>query len=115
MKKKEILLLSAAALLVIVTIIVIIRRRGRKVFLKDKYRLNNAYYVEVHPENDWDNYIFYNGTLDYVIVPRKARTVSSDGSEFIQVTGIGELGSDNKIRRMRLKGAQFVDTRYLNL
>lgn len=115
MKNKEILLLSAAALLVIVTCLILIRRRGRKVYLKEKYRLNNAYYVEVRPENDWENYIFYNGTLDYVIVPRKARTISSDGSEFVQITGIGELGSDNKIRRMRLKGSQFVDTRYLNL
>lgn len=115
MKKKEILLLSAAALLVMIALVVVIRRRGRKVYLKDKYRLNNAYYIEVRPEEDWENYIFYNGTLDYVVVPYKARTISSDGSDFVQITGIGELGSDGKVRRLRLKGSQFVDTRYLNL
>lgn len=115
MKKKEILLLSAAAILVMIALVFVIRRRGRKVYLKDKYRLNNAYYIEVRPEEDWENYIFYNGTLDYVVVPYKARTISSDGSDFVQITGIGELGSDGKVRRLRLKGSQFVDTRYLNL
>lgn len=114
-KSTKILSLSAAALLVIVIAIILIRRRGRKVYLKDKYRLNNAYYIEIRPEGDWENYIFYNGTLEYVIVPYKARTVSSDGSEFVQVSGIGELGSDGKVRRLKLKGSQFVDTRYLNL
>ena len=114
-KSTKILSLSAAALLIIIFIVFIISRRGRKVYLADKYRLNNAYYINVYPEDDWDNYIFYNGTLDYVIVPYKARTISSDGSEYIQVSGIGELGSDGNVRRMKLKGNMFVDTRYLNL
>ena len=114
-KKTKTIILSAVALLVLMIAVILIRRRGRKVYLKDKYRLNNAYYIEVRPEEDWENYIFYNGTLDYVVVPYKARTISSDGSEFVQITGIGELGSDGKVRRLRLKGSQFVDTRYLNL
>lgn len=115
MKKKEILLLSAAALLVIVTTIVLIRRRGRKVYLKDEYRLNSNYYINVHPEGNWEDFIYYNGTMDYVVVPYKSSTVESDGSTYIQVSAIGELGSDGKVRRMKLKGSNYVDTRYLNL
>lgn len=114
-KSMKILSLSASVIMVLVITVILIRRRGRKVYLADKYRLNNAYYINVHPEEDWENYIFYNGTLDYVIVPHNARTVSSDGSEYIQVSGIGALGSDGKVRRMSLKGNQFIDTRYLNL
>ena len=114
-KRTEILLLSAAALLALVALIIVIRRRGRKVYLADKYRLNTAYYINVHPESNWDDFIYYNGTLDYVVVPYKAQTVDSDGSTYIRVIAIGELGSDGKVRRMNLKGNMFVDTRYLNL
>lgn len=114
-KRSKTIILSAVALLAVVLVLVIVRRRGRKVYLSDKYRLNDSYYIAVRPEDDWENYIYYNGTLDYVIVPHNARTVSSDGSEFIQVSGVGELGSDGKVRRMKLSGAQFIDKRYLNL
>lgn len=113
-KSTKILSLSAAALLAVIVLIVIVRRRGRKVFLNDKYRLNNQYYIYIHPEDDWNNTLYYNGTLDYVIVPHNAQTVESDGTVFVQISGIGELGSDGKVRRMNLKGSQFIDTSYLN-
>lgn len=115
MKKKEILLLSAATLLILTAIVIVIRRRGRKVYLKDEYRLNSNYYINVHPESNWEDFIYYNGTMDYVVVPYNASTVDSDGSSYIQVSAIGELGSDGKVRRMKLKGSNYVDTRYLNL
>lgn len=114
-KRTEILLLSAAALLVLVALIIVIRRRGRKVYLNDKYRLNTAYYINVHPESNWGDFIYYNGTLDYVVVPYKAQTVDSDGSTYIRVIAVGELGSDGKVRRMKLTGNNYVDTKYLNL
>ncbi len=114
-KNSEILLLSVAALLVVVAVVVIVRRRGRKVFLKDKYRLNGNYYINVHPEGNWEDFIYYNGTMEYVVVPFKAETVDSDGTTYIQVSAIGELGSDGKVRRMKLKGSNYVDTRYLEL
>ena len=114
-KRTEILLLSAAALLFVVALIIVIRRRGRKVFLKDKYRLNPAYYINVHPESDWSNFLYYNGTIDYVVVPFNASTVESDGSTYIRVIAIGELGSDGKVRRMKLTGNNYVDTKYLNI
>lgn len=114
-RNANIIILSAASLLVVALVIVLIRRRGRKVYVKEPYRLNNNYQVRVHPESDWSNFLFYEGTLDYVVVPRNAQTLESDGSTYIQVSAIGELGTDGKIRRMSLTGKNFVDTRYLNL
>lgn len=114
-KRTDILLLSAAALLIVIAIVIVIRRRGRKVYLNDKYRLNTAYYINVHPENNWDDFLYYNGTMDYVVVPFNAQTVDSDGSTYIRVIAIGELGSDGKVRRMKLTGNNYVDTKYLNL
>lgn len=117
-RSAKILSLSAAALLVVVVSIILIRRRGRKVYLKDKYRLNRNYQIWIHPESDWFNYLYYEGTLDYVIVPHNAEETSSDGKEYIQITGIGELQSDDRIRRnifSRKKGKFFIEKNYLNL
>lgn len=114
-KRTYILLLSAAALLIVIAIVIVIRRRGRKVYLQDKYRLNPEHYVNVHPENNWYDFIYYNGTMDYVVVPYDAQMVDSDGSTYIRVIAIGELGSDGKVRRMKLTGNNYVDTKYLNL
>ena len=61
------------------------------------------------------DFIYYNGTLDYVVVPYRAQTVDSDGSTYIRVIAIGELGSDGKVRRMKLTGNNYVDTKYLHL
>ena len=117
-KTTKILSLSAAALLVLVVAIILIRRRGRKVYLKDKYRLNNKYQIWIHPENDWFNYLYYEGTLDYVIVPFNAQEISSDGKDYIRISGIGELQSDDRVRKLmfnRRKGNFFIEKSYLNL
>lgn len=115
-RKTEIILsLSAVALLVVAILVIVIRRRGRKVYLKESYRLNNNYYISIHPEDNWDDYIWYNGTLDYVVIPYKARTIESDTNTYIEVKAVGELGSDGKIRRLKLDKGQFIDQHYLNL
>lgn len=114
--KKLILSLSAAALLVVViVVIIVVRRRGRKVFLADKYRLNNNYYIEVHPENDWSNYIYYNGTLDHVYIRKNAPVLESDGEIFIEIAAVGELNSAGDINRVRIKPGNYIAQKYLNL
>jgi len=119
MKKKEILLLSAAALLVIVTIIVIIRRRGRKVYLKDEYRLNDETYVYVF-NRDLEGRKYFNGTLDYVVLPynfEKLAFEADDGVKHVMypVKAYGMLQPNGKIQKLKLKEYAYIDRGYLSL
>lgn len=114
--KKVILSLSAAALLAIAIVtVIVVRRRGRKVTIKDKYRLNNSYYIEIHPESNWSDFIYYNGTLDHVYIRKNAPVLESDGEIYIEICAVGELNSAGDINRVKIKPGNYIAQKYLNL
>ena len=111
------LILSAASLLVVLVIaIVLIRRRGRKVYLKEKYRLNPAYRIWIVPEvGDYDRGKYFDGILDYVVIKPDASTLTDDnGQELVAVKAVGIQFSDS-VRRFNLDGTYYIETRYLDL
>lgn len=136
-KKTKILILSAVALLVVVLVLVILRIRGRKadgdesgsagsvfsslfrkkVSLKDSYRLNNNYVVWVvdNPEDASDSDTFYQGTLDYVLVPAGAEQVTdSGGYVWTPVTGVGLYINGSRVKTMFGK-TRYIESKYLAL
>lgn len=113
-KNKKILVVAAALLAVLIIVAVVVRRRGRKVYLKPEYRLNNNHVIYIVPADGRDG-SFYQGNLDYVIVPFNAENIDLDGQKFIQVSGAGQMLPDGRIVRVRLKGKNYIQTNVLDL
>lgn len=115
--KNSTLLLSAVALLIVVVVsIILVRRRGRKVYLKEKYRLNSAYRIWIVPDvADYDRGKYFDGILDYVIIKPNAPTLTDDnGQELVAVKAVGIQFSDS-VRRFNLDGTYYIETRYLDI
>lgn len=136
-KKTKILILSAVALLVVVLVIVILRRRGRKAgydsgyssgdavssilrkktYLKDRYRLNNAYTIWVvdDPEVSSDSDTYYQGVLEYVFVPAGAGQVTdSAGYVWTPINGVG-LKLNGKSVKTNYDAIRYIESKYLSL
>lgn len=117
MKRNKIIILSVASILVILVVaIVLIRKRGRKVYLKEKYRLNTDYRIWIVPDvDDYDHGKYFDGILDYVVIDPKAPTLTGNtGGDLIAVKAVGIQFSDS-VRRFNLDGTYYIETRYLNL
>ena len=120
------LLLSAAALLIVVILIIVIRRRGRKVNLKEEYRLNEDSVIYIF-DKDNGNYVWYKGVLDYVVLPfnyQKKKWYNTDGinepdgtlfAEYVPVKSIGYKMPSGKIKTVRLNGVGLIATELLNI
>lgn len=119
-RKTKILSLSAVALLVVAILVIVIRRRGRKVSIVEPYRLNNSYDIYLYAE-DLDNYDFYRGTLDYVIMPYnwKNKYVETDKGlykdKLYPVIGIGYRLPSGKIKRIILKETAYIEGFYIGI
>lgn len=138
MNKKTKIILSAVALLAVaIVIIIVVRRRGRKadgsesgstgsvlsglfrkkVYLKDGYRLNNNYVIWIvdNPEESLGSDTFYQGTLDYVLVPSGAtQTTDSGGFVWTPVTGVGLVVHGKKVKILFGK-TRYIESKYLSL
>ena len=117
MKRNNIIILSAAVLLALIGLaIVIVRRRGRKVYLKDKYRLNSAYRIWIVPDvGDYDRGKYFDGILDYVVIAPNAPTLTNDdGGGMVAVKAVGIQFSDS-VRRFNLDGTYYIETKYLDI
>lgn len=115
-KSNTILILSAVVLLIVVVLIIVIRRRGRKVYLKEKYRLNPAYRIWILPDvADYDNGKYFDGILDYVVIKPNAPTLTDDnGQGLVAVKAVGIQFSDS-VRRFNLDGTYYIETKYLDI
>ena len=120
MKRNKIIILSVASLLVIVVVaIVLIRRRGRKVYLKPEYRLNEDEYIYVFDRN-LGNRKFFKGTLDYVVLPYNYEKLSFEADDGIKhvmypVKAYGWLQPNGRIEKINLKEYTYIDRGYLSL
>lgn len=117
MKRNKIIILSVASLLIIAIVaIILIRRRGRKVYLKEKYRLNTAYRIWIVPDvGDYDRGKYFDGILDYVVIKPDAPTLTGDdGGGLIAVKAVGIQFSDS-VRRFNLDGTYYIETKYLDI
>lgn len=124
-KSTKILSLSAAALLVLVIAVILIRRRGRKVYLKDEYK-GSDYNIYVF-SSDFSNSVFYQGTLEYVILPfdyekrvwvNTEGLVEPDGSllkDYVPVKSVGVEQPSGRIKNIHLKGGGYIASDVLNL
>lgn len=118
-KNKAIILSVASLLVAMVVTIILIRRRGRKVFLKDEYRLNDEAYVYVF-NRDLEGRKYFNGTLDYVVLPynyEKLAYEADDGVKHVMypVKAYGILQPNGNIQKLRLKEYTYIDKGYLSL
>lgn len=119
-RKTKILSLSAVALLVVAILVIVIRRRGRKVYIVEPYRSNNSYDIYLYAE-DLDNYDFFRGTLDYVVMPYgwKKKTINTniaiEPETLYPVIGIGYKLPSGKIKRIRLKETAYIQGIYIGI
>lgn len=113
-KNGKILVVAAALLAVLIIVAVMVRRRGRKVYLKPEYRLNENHVIYIVPADGSDG-TFYQGILDYVIVPFNAENTDLNGQKLIQVSAVGQMLPDGRIVRVRLKGKNYIQLNVLDL
>ena len=116
LNNKTIILSAASLLIIVVVAIVLIKRRGRKVYLKERYRLNSAYRIWIVPEvDDYDRGKYFDGILDYVVIKPNAPTLTdNNGQELVAVKAVGIQFSDS-VRRFNLDGTYYIETKYLDL
>ena len=120
------LLLSAAALLVVIILVIVIRRRGRKVYLKEQYRLNEDSVIYIF-DKDKGNSVWFKGLLDYVVLPFDYKKkvwynteglIEPDGTlfpEYVPVKAVGEKMPSGKIKTVYLKDGGLIASELLNI
>lgn len=119
-RKTKILSLSAVALLVVAILVIVIRRRGRKVYIVEPYRSNNSYDIYLYAE-DLDNYDFFRGTLDYVIMPYNWKNkyletdIAINKTKLYPVIGIGYKLPSGKVKRVKLKETAYIEGFYIGI
>ena len=116
-KSTKILTLTTVSLaLLAITIVFVLKRRGKKVYLNDKYRQNSAYRIWILPDvEDYDNGKYFDGILDYVVLKPNAGHITGDnGEDMVAVHAVG-INFSNRVRRMKLDGTYYIDTKYLDL
>ena len=120
----KILSLSVAALLVVVIIVIVIRRRGRKDNNSDvsspmsggasieniiasitgkkaeiiPIEKQNGYIPNYY--NDFNNFYYFDKTLEYVVVPQNADSVVDEGGRvFVEIVAVGHLLPNGRLVR----------------
>lgn len=113
--KKKTAYITMSVILVALIIFIVIRKRGRKVYLKEEYRLNNAYQIYTYASMDDYEGVYYQGTLDYVVVPygAKEEILNNSTDVYLPIIAVGQALSNGKVQRVRLKNIAYINKNWL--